>query len=113
MKRCHLKNDLREGHHNDNEITPGEDDPTVNDNVKFPVLNDHGDIEYKSQQGSVFKRHKNDNSTHETESTEENKKPAENNDKSTEDNKKPAEQTEKPVEDVKKPAENNEKATEE
>ncbi|CAF1544243.1 unnamed protein product, partial [Adineta steineri] len=60
------RSDEGEGHHNDNEITPGEDDPTVNDNVKFPVLNDHGDIEYKSQQGSVFKRHKNDNSTHET-----------------------------------------------
>ena len=46
-----------ETHHKANEITPGEPDPTINDNVKIPVLDDHGNIELKPQQGSSF--HKN------------------------------------------------------
>lgn len=45
-------------HHQANELTPGQPDPTVNANMKIPVLNDHGDIELKAQQGSAL--HKNE-----------------------------------------------------
>jgi hypothetical protein len=44
--------------HKDNELIPGEPDPTVNDNVKIPVLNDRGDIELKPQLGSAFHKNK-------------------------------------------------------
>lgn len=60
--------------HKDNELTPGEPDPSVNDNFKIPVLNDHGDIELKPQQGSAFHKNKNSNSSNKIPSTEENKK---------------------------------------
>ncbi|CAF2408756.1 unnamed protein product [Rotaria sp. Silwood2] len=49
--------DENKGQHKDNELIPGEPDPTVNDNVKIPVLNDRGDIELKSQQGSKLNKH--------------------------------------------------------
>ena len=43
--------------HPSNELTPGQPDPTVSDNVNIPVLNDHGDIELKAQQGSALHNH--------------------------------------------------------
>ena len=53
--------------HKDNELTPGEPDPSVNENTKIPVLNDHGDVELKPQQGSVFKKDQNKNANEYTE----------------------------------------------
>lgn len=61
-------------HHKDNELTPGQPDPTVNDNVKIPVLNDRGEVELKPQQGSAFKKHKSNNSPNNNQSTEQDKK---------------------------------------
>ena len=57
----------------DNELTPGQSDPTVNDNVKIPVLNDRGDVELKPQLGSALNRNKKKNTSNDEQSTEENK----------------------------------------
>lgn len=61
-----------EGHHNDNELTPGQPDPTVNENTKIPVLNDHGDVELKPQLGSVFKKNHPSNTNEYTEGNKDN-----------------------------------------
>ncbi|CAF1016808.1 unnamed protein product [Rotaria sp. Silwood1] len=50
-------NDENETQHKDTELKPGEPDPTVNDNVKIPVLNDSGTIELKPQQGTKLNKH--------------------------------------------------------
>lgn len=42
--------------HGEHELTPGKPDPTVNQNVKIPVLNERGDIELKPQQGSALNK---------------------------------------------------------
>ena len=39
---------------NEHELTPGKPDLSVNDNVRFPVLNERGDVELKSQQDSAL-----------------------------------------------------------
>jgi len=49
--------------HKDNELTPGQPDLTVNDNVKIPVLNERGDVELKPQQGSALNKDKKNNSS--------------------------------------------------
>ena len=46
-------------HHNDNELIPNQPDPTINDDVKIPVLNERGDVELKPQQGSALNKHEN------------------------------------------------------
>jgi hypothetical protein len=63
-----------ETHHKDNELTPGEPDPTVNENTKIPVLNDRGDVELKPQQGSIFRKNKNNNSQNNPPPKEDDKK---------------------------------------
>ncbi len=62
-------NEDKNHQHKDNELTPGQPDPTVNDDFKIPILNDHGDIELEPQRGSALNKHKNTN-----QSTENNKK---------------------------------------
>ena len=66
-------NEHHQEQHQANELTPGEPDPTVGDNVKFPVLNDHGDIELKPQQGSAFHKNQKNPSSNDHPKTEEKK----------------------------------------
>lgn len=69
------QNDTEHHHdeHQANELTPGQPDPTVNDNVKIPVLNDRGDIELKPQQGSALHKHQENPSPNDQPKTEEKK----------------------------------------
>lgn len=43
--------------HNEHELTPGKPDPSVNDNLKIPIMDERGAVELKPQQGSKLNKH--------------------------------------------------------
>ncbi|CAF0914376.1 unnamed protein product [Adineta ricciae] len=64
-------------HRGDNELIPNQPDPTINDDVKIPVLNERGDVELKPQQGSALNKHENPTAppSNNTQSSTDNKEP--------------------------------------
>ena len=57
------KSENKPTEHKENELVPGEPDPTVNENTKVPVLNDEGGVELKPPQGSMFHKTKDEKKT--------------------------------------------------